>query len=176
MQCKNRVFLRNQVRYKSIQFVISVIGYEVTSRERPKSALYVRLKIVEGGPLGFVKLQLVAKYEKKGGPLGNFEKNPKINLKRFLNSVTQSHSAEKCKSGDPLGFFDIHYVVKYRNKRRGDLLAESKKKSHSAEKNPSEKHQREGSYAFEVLDVDIFVLFWTRFWRFEYVLDVRSSS
>ena len=37
----------------------------VTSRERPKSTLYLRLKIVEGGnPLGFVKLQLVAKYEK----------------------------------------------------------------------------------------------------------------
>ena len=32
------------------------------------------------------------------------------------------------------------------------------KKSHIAEKNPSEKHQREGSYVFEVLDVDVFVL------------------
>ena len=39
--------------------------------------------------------------------------------------------------GDPLGFFDIHCVAKYRNKRRGDPLVESKKvqkKSHSAEK------------------------------------------
>ena len=47
--------------------------------------------------------------------------------------------------GDPLGVFDIHCVPKFRNKRRGDPLVESKKvqkKSHSAEKNPSEKHQR----------------------------------
>ena len=46
----------------------------LTSRERPKSALYLRLKIVKGDPLDFVKLQSVAKYEKKmkGGPLGDF--------------------------------------------------------------------------------------------------------
>ena len=68
--------------------------------------------------------------------------------------------------GDPQGFFDIHCVAKYRNKLRGDPLVEFKnvqKKSHSSEKNPSEKHQGE-SYVFEVLDVDVFVLasmFWT---------------
>ena len=47
-----------------------------------------------------------------------------------------------CKKGGPLGFFDIHCVAKYRNKRRKDPLVESKKtsKSQSAEKNPSEKH------------------------------------
>ena len=59
-----------------------------------------------------------------------------------------------------MGFFDIHCVAKYRNKRRGDPLVESKKlqkKSHSAEKNSSEKHQGGGSYVFEVLDVDVFV-------------------
>ena len=62
--------------------------------------------------------------------------------------------------GDPSGYFDIHYVAKYRNKRRGDPLVQSKEnsKSQSAEKNPSEKHQRGGSYVFEVLDVDVFVL------------------
>ena len=38
------------------------------------------------------------------------------------------HSPEKCKRGDPLGFFENHCVVKYRNKRRGDPLVESKKK------------------------------------------------
>ena len=62
--------------------------------------------------------------------------------------------------GDSLGFFDVHCVAKYRNKRRRDTLVESKKlqkKSHSAEKNPSGKHQR-GSYVFKVLDVDVFVL------------------
>ena len=35
-----------------------------TSRERPKSAPYLRLEIEKGDPSGFVKLQLVAKNEK----------------------------------------------------------------------------------------------------------------
>ena len=64
--------------------------------------------------MGFVKLQLIAKYE-------IFE---------------QCHSAKKCKR-DLLGFFHIHCVAKYRNKRRGDPSVESKKvqkKLHSAEK------------------------------------------
>ena len=53
----------------------------VTSRERPKSALYPRLKIVEGDPLGFVKFQLIAKYEKiEGGPLEDIKKFPKKKL------------------------------------------------------------------------------------------------
>ena len=91
----------------------------------------------------------------KGGPLGDFEKFPKKQM-RFLNSVTVPKSVK----GDPFGFFDIHYFAKYRNKRRGDPLVESKKKvkkSHSAEKNPSEKHQGR-SYVFEVLAVDVLVL------------------
>ena len=78
---------------------------------------------------------------------------------RFLNSVSVQKNV---KGEDPLGFFDIHCVAKYRNKRRGDPLVESKKtpkKLHSAEKNPSEKHQRGGvSYVFEALDVDVSVL------------------
>ena len=43
-----------------------------TSRERPKSAPHLRLKIEKGGPSDFVKLQLVEKNEKKlkGDPLG----------------------------------------------------------------------------------------------------------
>ena len=42
--------------------------------------------------------------------------------------------------------FDIHCVAKYWKKQRGEPLVQSKKiqkKSHSAEKNPSEKHQRD---------------------------------
>ena len=38
-----------------------------TRRERPKSALSLRLKIVKGDHLGFLKLQLVAEYEKIEG-------------------------------------------------------------------------------------------------------------
>ena len=31
-----------------------------------------------------------------------------------------SHSAEKCKRGDPLGFINIHSVAKYQETLRGD--------------------------------------------------------
>ena len=31
-----------------------------------------------------------------------------------------SHSAEKCKGGDPLGFINIYSVAKYRKTRKGD--------------------------------------------------------
>ena len=31
-----------------------------------------------------------------------------------------SHSAEKCKRGDPLGFINIYSVAKYRKTRKGD--------------------------------------------------------
>ena len=63
---------------------------DVTSRERPKSALYLRLKIVKEVSSGFVKLQLVAKYEKiEVEPSGDLKKFPKKIFKlRFLNSVT----------------------------------------------------------------------------------------
>ena len=37
--------------------------------------------------------------------------------KKIFNEIfEQCHSAEKCKRGDPLRFFDIHCVAKYRNK------------------------------------------------------------
>ena len=66
-----------------------------------------------------MKLQLIAKYEKKieGGPLGDFEKVPK----KILNEIfEQCQSAEKCRRGP-----------KYRNKRRGDPLVQSKKNQKS---------------------------------------------
>ena len=70
----------------------------------------------------------------------------------------------------PFGIFWHPLFAKYRrNKRRGKLQKASKK-SHSAEKNPSEKHQK-GDPMFSRFWTSLF-LFWTRFWRFEYVLDV----
>ena len=58
-----------------------------------------------------------------------FEKKLKGHFsKKFFNEIfEQCHSAEKCKRGDPLQFFDIHCVAKHRNKRRGDPLVQSKK-------------------------------------------------
>ena len=49
-----------------------------------------------------------------------------------------SHSAKKCKRGDPLGFINIYSVAKYQKTRKGDsfetLKNFRKKSSHIAEK------------------------------------------
>ena len=52
-----------------------------------------------------------------------------------------SHSAEKCKRGDPLGFINIYSVAKYQKTRKGDSFETSinfRKKSHYAEKKSKE--------------------------------------
>ena len=69
-----------------------------TSRERPKSAPHLRLKIEKGDPSGFVKLQLVAKNEKnKGETLWGHEK---IFEKKSHKAEKreESHSAEKVRN------------------------------------------------------------------------------
>ena len=38
--------------------------------------------------------------------------------KKFFQK--KSHSAEKCKRGDPLGFINLHSVAKYQKTRKGD--------------------------------------------------------
>ena len=48
-----------------------------------------------------------------------------------------SHSAEKCKRGDPLGFINIYSVAKCQKTRKGnsfETLKNFRKKSHNAEK------------------------------------------
>ena len=67
-----------------------------TRRERLKSALYLRLK-----------------------------KRKRLFLKKNLKFLVfffqkMSHSAEKCKRGDPLGFINIYSVAKYQKTRKGD--------------------------------------------------------
>ena len=86
-----------------------------TSRERPKSAPHLRLKIEKGGPFGLCETPASCKNEikLKGGPFGDMKKFPQ----NFFNEIfEQCHSAEKCKRGDTLRLFDIHCVAKYRNK------------------------------------------------------------
>ena len=59
-------------------------------------------------------------------------------LNFFLESQKMSHSAEKCKKGDPLGFINTYSVAKYQKTRKGDsfeTLNFFRKKSHNAEKN-----------------------------------------
>ena len=49
-----------------------------------------------------------------------------------------SHSAEKCKRRDPLGFINIYSVAKYQKTWKGDsfeTLNNFRKKTHNAEKN-----------------------------------------
>ena len=47
-----------------------------------------------------------------------------------------SHSAEKCKRGDPLGFSNIYSVAEYQKTRKGDSLETLKnfRKSHTMPK------------------------------------------
>ena len=120
-----------------------------------------------------MKLQLVAKNEKKieGGALWGLEKISQKNLKmRFLNSVTVPKNVK----GGTFWDFLTSFVLQNIETHEGETLWWNPKKSHSVEKNPSEKHQR-GNPMFSRFWTLMF-LFWTRFWRFEYVLDVRSSS
>ena len=86
-----------------------------------------------------MKLQLVAKnfFKKwRGDPLETWKNFRKI----FFEIFEQCHSAEKCKRGDPLRFFDIHCVAKHQKKLKGgpfggkNFNPRSFKKSHSSEK------------------------------------------
>ena len=71
---------------------------------------------LKGEPFGICETPAGCKKFKKklkGGPFGDMKKFPK----KFLNEIfEQFHSPEKCKRGNPLRFFDIHCVAKYRNK------------------------------------------------------------
>ena len=83
----------NQHEEQNLDTILIPYGlqiFNITSRERPKSAPYLRLKIEKGDPSGFVKLQLVAKNEKKmmGSLWGHEKISQKTFLMRFSNSVT----------------------------------------------------------------------------------------
>ena len=53
--------------------------------------------------MGFLKIQFVAKYQKHFRDFENFPKK---------TNFEQSHSAKKCKRGDPFGFINIHSAAK----------------------------------------------------------------
>ena len=42
-------------------------------------------------------------------------------FRRKMRISKQSHSAEKCKNGDPLGFLKLQFVAKYKKMKRGDI-------------------------------------------------------
>ena len=85
-------------------FILGLVTWsQQTRREHLKSALYPRLKKRE--TFFWQKLE-------------NFENF-------FFRKM--SHSAKKCKRGDPFGFINIHSVAKYEKTRRGDPLGTLKK-------------------------------------------------
>ena len=53
-----------------------------------------------------------------------------------MRILKQSHSGEKLRRNDPLGFLKLQFAAKYSKNLKGDTLKSKKsKKSHSAEKN-----------------------------------------
>ena len=117
-----------------------VVLQPITRRERPKSAPYLRLKKTRNRKPLFLQLETTKalkklKIEKKKFP--NFFRN-------FFEVSGKSHSAEKCKRGDALGFFEHPFCCKIskfdgrNNKkiRKKISLTVPKKggKSHSVEK------------------------------------------
>ena len=82
-------------------------------------------------------------YKKTGmskvGAISKDQKAQKTFFEDFQKKDFQkmSHSAKKCKRGDPLGFINIYSVAIYRKTRKGDsfeTLKNFRKKSHNAEK------------------------------------------
>ena len=85
------MFLDNFPYQRIPVLYIRVITAKNSQQERLKSALYLRLdkrkifKIVKGGPLGFLKIQFVSKYQKKS-------KGDPFATKKFEK---KSHKAER---------------------------------------------------------------------------------
>ena len=79
---------------------------------------------LKGGPFGLCETPAGCKnfFKKlKGGPFGDMKKF----LNNFFNEIfEQCHSAEKCKRGDPLQFFDIHCVAEHQKKLKGGPFGE----------------------------------------------------
>ena len=145
-----------------INLTISVLytlrgGCKQTSRDRPKSAPYPRLKNSKRTS----KCQFTVLENRKPkkmdrmarrGPLarapGALKRGHFRNCQHFCRSwrgdplekkqifEKKSHNAEKLNGGDPLGFLNTQSVVKYQRNWRGTLWREKnfRKKSHNAEK------------------------------------------
>ena len=64
----------------------------VISRERPKLALYLRLKIVKGGPLELRNSSWLQNEKLKGGPLGDFK-----TLIMLQNSYSLNYAHSLCR-------------------------------------------------------------------------------
>ena len=97
-------------------------------------------KTVKEGPLRFLTTILLLNLKKnEGEPIGVFGKFSKKKQKN--EKFQQSHSAEKSERRDPLRFFNIPSVAKYKSKLKGGPFEDTKKifekNSHKAEKGRS---------------------------------------
>ena len=89
-----------------------------TSRERPKSAPYLRLKKTRKRKPLFLQLETTKALKKL-----KIEKKFRIFFRIFFEVSGKSHSTEKCKRGDALGFFEHPFCCKIskidgRNKKK----------------------------------------------------------
>ena len=99
-----------------------------TSRERPKSAPYLRLKKTRKPP--FLQLETTKALKKL-----KIEKKNSDFFFDFFEVSGKSHSAEKCKKGDALGFFEHPFCCKISKiDGRNNKKISEKNQSHSAEK------------------------------------------
>ena len=86
---------------------VAVFVEKRTSRERPKSAPYLRLKKTRKRKPLFLQLETTK-------ALKNLETEKKFRFffRNFFEVSGKPHSAEKCKKGDALGFFEHPFCCK----------------------------------------------------------------
>ena len=94
-----------------------------TSRERPKSAPYLRLKKTQKRKPLFLQLETTKALKK----LNIKKKNFRIFFRNFFEVSGKSHSAEKCKRGTLWDFLNIHSVAKYQKLMGGTIKKTSEK-------------------------------------------------
>ena len=137
-----------------------------TSRQRPKSALYLRLKrrevfkIVKGGPFGLFETPVLWKIRKK---LNFFGEKVSKNLKmRFLKKC---HSAEKCTRGTFWHFF-ASILLQNIETNEGDTLWCNPKNFKKSRIVPKQSGAKVGSlvcFRGSGCRFCFFFSFWTRF-------------
>ena len=109
---------------------IPFLTQSITSRERPKSAPYLRLKKTRKRKPLFLQLETTKALKKL-----RIEKKIRIFFRIFFEVSGKSHSAEKCKRGDALGFFEHPFCCKISKiDGRNNEKNFGKNQSHSAEK------------------------------------------
>ena len=104
--------------FEYLEMSKNIVKIAQNSRKKPETAKVGAMskaqkaqsfKVEKGDSLGFLKLQFVAKYEKKcRKPFGDFRKIQK----------NQSVTVPKNVKGGYLGYFNVHSVEKCRNQWR----------------------------------------------------------